>query len=73
LLPDWSIAASSPGVHDAVVVYHRPVGRVWLTEPPEQASWDRAGSPGQLRLARFLAHADALASPLLAGAGTVRG
>jgi hypothetical protein len=70
LLPGRSIAVALPGGHDAMVaVYHRPVGRVWLTEPPELASWDRAGSPCQLRLARFLAHADALASPLLTGAG----
>jgi hypothetical protein len=57
-------------VHDAVVVvYHRPDGRIWLTEPPALASWDRAGSSGQLRLARFLADADAVTSPLLTGAG----
>jgi hypothetical protein len=32
------------------------------------ASWDRAGSPGQLRLANFLAHVDATAAPMAAAA-----
>jgi hypothetical protein len=33
---------------------------------PQLASWDRAGHPSQVKLARFLAHVDALAGPVLA-------
>ena len=33
---------------------------------PQLASWDRAGHPSQVRLARFLAHVDAIAAPVLA-------
>jgi hypothetical protein len=33
---------------------------------PQLASWDRAGHPSQVKLARFLAHVDAIAAPVLA-------
>jgi hypothetical protein len=33
---------------------------------PQLASWDRAGHPSQVKLARFLAHVDAIAGPVLA-------
>ena len=33
---------------------------------PQPASWDRAGHPSQVKLARFLAHVDAIAGPVLA-------
>jgi hypothetical protein len=32
---------------------------------PQLASWDRAGHPSQVKLARFLAHVDAIAGPVL--------
>jgi hypothetical protein len=35
---------------------------------PQLASWDRAGHPSQVKLARFLAHVDAIAGPVLAAA-----
>jgi hypothetical protein len=37
---------------------------------PQLASWDRAGHPSQVKLARVLAHVDAIAGPVL---GTARG
>jgi hypothetical protein len=36
---------------------------------PQLASWDRAGHPSQVKLARFLAHVDAIAGPVLAAVG----
>jgi hypothetical protein len=33
---------------------------------PQLASWDRAGHPSQVKLARFLVHVDAIAGPVLA-------
>jgi hypothetical protein len=49
-------------------VYHRPEGAVRLSVEPQLASWDRAGHPSQVKLAGFLAHLDAVAGPVLAGA-----
>jgi hypothetical protein len=48
------------------VIFRRPAGAVLLSVPPQLASWDKAGTPGQVRLACFLAHVDALAGPLMA-------
>jgi hypothetical protein len=47
-------------------VYRRPVGAMRQSVKPQLASWDRAGHPSQVKLARFLAHVDALAGPVLA-------
>lgn len=33
---------------------------------PQLAGWDRTGHPSQVRLARFLAHVDAMSGPVLA-------
>ena len=48
------------------VLYRCPAGRMPLSVGPQLASWDRAGSPGQIRLGRFLDHAEALAAPAMA-------
>ena len=40
------------------------VGRLGID--PQLASWDRAGSPSQLRLANFLTHVDVMAAPMIA-------
>ena len=48
------------------VVYRRPVGVMRQSVKPQLASWDRAGHPSQVKLARFLAYVDALAGPVLA-------
>src|SRR5580693_8185612 len=48
------------------MVYRRPVGVMRQSVKPQLASWDRAGHPSQVKLARFLAHVDALAGPVLA-------
>src|SRR5215470_4961970 len=47
-------------------VYRRPVGVLRHSVKPQLASWDRAGHPSQVKLARFLAHVDAIAAPVLA-------
>src|SRR5690348_13163385 len=47
-------------------VYRRPVGVRRHSVKPQLASWDRAGHPSQVRLARSLAHVDAIAGPVLA-------
>jgi hypothetical protein len=49
-----------------VRVYRRPVGVPRHSVKPQLASWDRAGHPSQVKLARFLAHVDAIAGPVLA-------
>lgn len=50
-----------------VVLYRRPPGDVkLLAAEPCLASWDVAGSPGQVRLASFLDHVDDLAVPTFA-------
>ena len=50
------------------MVYLRPVGVMRQSVKPQLASWDRAGHPSQVKLARFLAHVDAIAGPVLATA-----
>jgi hypothetical protein len=47
-------------------LYCHPTQRVVLSREPQLASWDIAGSPGQVRLGEFLDHAEALAAPILA-------
>ena len=48
------------------MVYRRPAGAMRQSVKPQLASWDRAGHPSQVKLARFLAHVDAIAGPVLA-------
>ncbi len=48
------------------VLYRRPAGVMRQSVKPQPASRDRAGHPSQVKLARFLAHVDALAGPVLA-------
>src|ERR1043165_4025784 len=48
------------------LVYRRPAGVMRQSVKPQLASWDRAGHPSQVKLARFLAHVDTLARPVLA-------
>src|SRR5262245_10455182 len=50
-------------------VYQSPAGGVSLGVEPVLASWDRAGAPSQVRLARFLDHAEAVVAPMMASAG----
>ena len=50
------------------MVYRRPVGVMRQSVKPQLASWDRAGHPSQVKLARFLAHVDTIAGPVLAAA-----
>ena len=50
------------------VVFRRLVGVMRQSVKPQRASWDRAGHPSQVKLARFLAHVDAIAGPVLAAA-----
>ena len=52
------------------MVYRRPAGVMRQSVKPQLASWERAGHPSQVKLARFLAHVDTIAAPVLA---TVRG
>jgi hypothetical protein len=47
-------------------LYCRPAHRIALTVKPQLASWDFAGSPGQVRLGDFLDHAEAAAAPMIA-------
>ena len=51
------------------VLYRRPACRLPLSVEPQLTSWDRVGSPGQVRLGHFLDHAAALAAPAFAGDG----
>jgi hypothetical protein len=48
------------------MVYCRPAGVMRQSVKPQLASRDRAGHPSQVKLARFLAHVDAIAGPVLA-------
>jgi len=48
------------------MVYRRPVGVMRQSVKPQLASGERAGHPSQVKLARFLAHVDAIAGPVLA-------
>jgi hypothetical protein len=53
-------------------LYRPPVGPVRLGVEPQLASWDAAGQPSQVRLARFLAEVELLAAPMMAtGQGRV--
>ncbi len=52
------------------MVYRRPAGVMRQSVKPQLASRDRAAHPSQVKLARFLAHVDAIAGLVLA---TVRG
>ena len=47
-------------------LYCRPTERVALSVQPRLASWDIAGSSGQVRLGDFLDHAEAAAAPMMA-------
>ena len=47
-------------------LYRQPTRRVALSVEPRLASWDVAGSPGQVRLGDFLGHAEAVAAPMIA-------
>jgi hypothetical protein len=47
-------------------MYRRPVGVMRQSVKPQLASWDRARHPSQVKLARFLAHVDAIAGPVRA-------
>ena len=55
---------------DMAMVYRRPVGVMRQSVKPQLASGARAGHPSQVKLARFLAHVDVIAGPVLA---SVRG
>jgi hypothetical protein len=48
------------------LLYSRPTRRAALSVQPQLASWDIAGSPGQVRLGDFLDHAEATAAPMMA-------
>jgi hypothetical protein len=52
-------------IHMAMV-YRRPAEVMRQSVKPQLASWDRVGHPSQVRLARFLAHVEAIARPVLA-------
>jgi hypothetical protein len=54
---------------DMAMVYRCPVGVMRQSVKPQLASGDRAGHPSQVKLARFLAHVDAIAGPVLAAVG----
>jgi hypothetical protein len=48
------------------MLYRRPAHPVPLSVEPQLASWDRGGSPGQVRLDLFLNHAEAVAAAAMA-------
>jgi hypothetical protein len=48
------------------MLYCRPARPIRLSVEPQLASWDRAGSPGQVKLGHFLDHAEAVAAPMMA-------
>ncbi len=50
-------------------LYSRPARRLALSMEPRLASWDSAGSPGQVRLGEFLDHAETVAAPVIAATG----
>jgi hypothetical protein len=53
-------------------LYCRPTRRVALSVEPRLASWDVAGSLGQVGLADFLDHAEAVAAPMIAAVDGLR-
>src|SRR5690349_11805476 len=52
------------------MVYRRPVGVMQHSVKPQLASWDRAGHPSQVKLARFLARVDVIAGPVMSTVGS---
>ena len=50
------------------VIFRRPPTAVRLKVAPQLASWDKEGTPSQLRLAGFLAHVAEVAGPVVAAA-----
>jgi len=50
------------------VIFRRPAGAVRLEVAPQLASWDKAGTPSQVRLAGFLDHVADVAGPVVAAA-----
>jgi hypothetical protein len=69
--PPRGLAVSGPGrgsdcPGDRAHGRRCPVGVMRQSVKPELASWDRAGHPSQVKLARFLAQVDAVAGPVLA-------
>jgi hypothetical protein len=48
------------------LLYRRPTGSVALSAAPQLANWDRAGSPGQVRLGSSLFDIEVVAGPLIA-------
>jgi hypothetical protein len=58
-----------PGANEdqgMTTLYRHPTCREVLSVEPRLASWDVAGSPGQVRLGDFLDHAEAVAAPMIA-------
>jgi hypothetical protein len=55
------------------MIFRRPTGAVRLKVAPQLASWDKAGTASQLRLAGFLAHVAEVAGPVVAAASGLRG
>ena len=56
--------APQPGIDEdqsMTTLYLRPTRRVALSVEPRLASWDAAGSAGQVGLSKFLDHAEAVA------------
>ena len=53
---------------DMPMIFRRPAGAVRLKVAPQLASWDKAGTASQLRLADFLAHVADVAGPMVAAA-----
>ena len=62
----WHQVRTRTTMADMAMVYRRPAGVMRQSVKPQLASWDRAGHPSQVKLARFLAHVDAIAGPVLA-------
>jgi hypothetical protein len=50
------------------MLYCRPARPTRLSAEPQLASWDRAGSTGQVKPGHFLDHAEAVAAPMMAAA-----
>jgi hypothetical protein len=52
------------------MIFRCPTGAVRLKVAPQLASWDKAGTASQLRLAGFLAHVAEVAGPVVAAASS---
>jgi hypothetical protein len=50
-------------------LYQPPAGGAGLDVEPVLASWDKAGAPSQVRLSRFLDHAESVAAPMSEASG----